>query len=268
LITELDQAVPTPVADYYTNTLATGTGNDNRILITDILGQAIGWVSTDALGNTVAIFDTMNLTDLQNIYQTMANTVNGQYDAGNGIISIPGGTPGAGEYSSIDLAFEGEGASNVVLGGPGLIPVAVSKISNVVAAYPDQVSNLNQNWNAITNQLITENTLQNLAELNYANLSANQRNSMYGFIFSLPSYGLDSTVGGTAQFIEGVANLASFTGQAVVACMREGQNQQALSVSGIQTNSGIPAEPIPPLPQANLLPSTYSESEAANLVVR
>lgn len=266
LVSALTQAVPISVANYYINTLANGTGNNDTILITDILGTAIGWISTDALGNTVATFNTMNLSYLQSIYQTMRNAVNGQYDTGNSIL-IPGGTPAAGEYSTLDLAFEGEPAGNVT-GGPGLIPVASTEISNIVAAYPTQVSSLNQDWNAMASQLSLEKTLQTVADLNYANLTANQRNSMYGFIFGLPSYGLDITEGGTAQFIEGVANLATFTGQSVVACLREGRNQQALSASGVYTNSAIPADPIPAPPQANLIPSTYTESEAANLVIR
>lgn len=268
LVTALAQAVPPSVADYYIDTLANGTGDNNSILITDIIGTAIGWVSTDALGNTVATFSTMNLSYLQSIYQTMLNAVNGQYDSGNSTVLIPVGTPAAGEYTTIDLAFEGESAGNVVAGGPGLIPVALTEISNVVSAYPSQVTTLNQDWNNISSQLVLEQTLQASADLNYANLSANQKTSMYGFIFSLPSYGLDTTVGGTAQFIQGVADLTSFTGQSVVACLREGQNQQALNASGIYTNSNIPSDPNPPPPQANLIPSTYSETEAIDLVIK
>lgn len=266
LISALDQAVPTQIADYYINTLADGTGPNDTILITDLLGTAIGWISTDALGNTVAIFNTMNLTYLKTIYQTMTNAVNGQYDTGNTVL-IPGGTPGAGEYTDINKAFEGEGSGNVA-GGPGLIPTAYSELGNVVSAYPTQVISLNQNWANMANQIILEQTLQSSAQLNYANLTSGQQNSMYGFIFSLPGYGTDTAVGGTAQFIEGIAQLNTFTGQAVVACLRQGRNQAFLSSSGIYTNSSIPAEPAEPPPQANLLPSVYSENEAGNLVVK
>jgi hypothetical protein len=197
----------------------------------------------------------------------MTNTVNGQYTTGNLNVLIPGGTPAAGEYTEVNSAFEGE-AANVVLGGPGLIPVALAEISNIISNYPLQISSLNQDWNAMGSQLVLEANLQNLAELNFADLTANQRSSMYGFIFNLPSYGLDTTTGGTAQFIEGVADLTTFTGQAVVACLREGRNQQVLSASGIYTNSNIPADPNPAPPQANLIPSTYTESQAANLAIR
>lgn len=267
LINSLPQAVPASVADYYTNTLARGTGQDNTVLITDVLGTAVGYISTDALGNTVATFDTMNLTYLQTIYQTMNNTVNGQYDTGNSVL-IPGGTPGAGEYTDIDFAFIGEAGGGNVAGGPGLIPTAVLEISNVVAAYPTQVGTLNSDWGNMANQIIKERNLQASASLNFATLTANQQASMYGFIQSLPSYGTDTAVGGSAQFLESVAELNTFTGQAVVACLREGRNQQALTTTGIRTNTNIPLNPDTVPPQANLLPSTYTESQAANLVVR
>jgi len=267
LVSALEQAVPSSTANFYTNNLASGTGTANTVLLTDVLGTAIGWISTDALGNTVATFDTMNLVDLESIYQTMVNAVNGQYTGANSII-IPGGTPGAGEYSTLDFAFEGEAGSGNVAGGPGLIPTALTEISNVVATYPSQVSSLNQDWNSIGSQLILEKTLQATAQLNYANLTANQVNSMYGFIFSLPDYGLNTSEGGTAQFIEGVADLNTFSGQCVVACLREGRNKQLLNSTGVRSNNNVPADADPPPPQANLIPSTYSESEAANLVIK
>jgi len=257
LITALEQAVPQNVANFYINTFAQGTGNDNTVLITDIIGTAIGWISTDALGNTVATFSTMNLSSLTSLYQTMLNTVNGVYgDPVTGPVVIPSG-PAAGSYADANDAFD-----------TGLIPATQSELGNVVTAYPSQVSTLNQDWNNMANQVVLEKNLQASAQLNYADLTANQTNSMYGFIFGLPSYGLETAVGGTAQFIEGVANLTSFTGQAVVACLREGRNQAVLNNSGIYTNSNIPAEPSTPPEQANLLPSTYTESEAANLVVK
>ena len=267
LVASLQQAVPSDTANFYTSTLASGTGSANTVILTDILGTAVGYISTDALGNTVATFETMNLSYLESIYQTMRNAVNGDYTGANSVI-IPGGTPGAGEYTTIDLAFEGEGGGGNVAGGPGLIPTALAEISNVVSAYPTQVSALNQDWNSMSNQLILEKTLQATAQLNYANLTANQVSSMYGFILNLPDYGIDTSQGGPAQFIEGVADLTTFSGQCVVACLREGRNKQALNATGIRSNNNVPAEANPPPPQANLIPSTYSESEAANLVIR
>jgi hypothetical protein len=71
-----------------------------------------------------------------------------------------------------------------------------------------------------------------------------------------------------AQFWEGVANVSTFTGQAVVATLREGVNLSLLGNAGIQTNSTVPDTPNPPLAQANLIPSTYTSAQAANAIVR
>ena len=65
-----------------------------------------------------------------------------------------------------------------------------------------------------------------------------------------------------------MADLNTLGGEAIVACMREGRNQVALGNSGIFTNTRIPSDPNPPPPQANLLPSTYNETQAINSVVK
>ena len=116
-------------------------------------------------------------------------------------------------------------------------------------------------------QLSLEKSLQAQAGFDYANLQANSTTSMYGFIFGLPSYGPDNQVGGVAQLVESVADYTNFTGQAVIACLREGRNQPYLQGIGIATNAPIPADPNPPPPTANLIPSTYTAQQAANIVV-
>jgi hypothetical protein len=65
-----------------------------------------------------------------------------------------------------------------------------------------------------------------------------------------------------------MASLTTLSGQAIVASLREGRNEVLLNGTGIYTNTNIPAEPVPPPPSAELIPSTYTESEAANLVIK
>jgi hypothetical protein len=265
-VTALSVAVPAAVADYYLNTLGQGTGSNNNILITDVLGTVGGFVMQPALANTVAILATMDLAELTLIYQTMLNVVNGVYTEPNPnsppdpnltIVVIPPGTPGAGTYATEDDAVS-----------TGLIPVALTEIANIVAAYPTQVASLNQDWTDMANQLVEEQTSQASANLIFADLTANQQNSIYGFIFSLPGYALDIKQGGMTQFIEAVADITTFTGQSIVACLRQGRNQQVLNSAGIIVSSKIPSEPVPPPPDAVLIPSEYTESEAAALVIK
>jgi hypothetical protein len=88
------------------------------------------------------------------------------------------------------------------------------------------------------------------------------------FVQSLPGYGLNTEQNGPAQFLETVADLGTQGGQAIVACLREGKNNAVLSAVNVGVDTSIPSTPATIPPQANLLPSTYSDAEAANLVVK
>jgi hypothetical protein len=256
-ITALTEATPASVANYYINSLATGTGTNNNILITDILGTAGGVVSAPALTETLEILSGMNTANLAGIYDVMSEVVNGVYgDPVTGPVIIPSG-PYAGTYTDANEVFSTQ-----------LIPAAQTEIGIIVSLYPTEVDQLNTLWDSMADQLVLESGLQSAANLDFADLTANQKSSIYGFIYSLPSYGLDIKEGGITQFLESVCDLTTFTGQSIVACLRQSQNQAALGAAGIVVSSTIPAEPDPPPPDAVLIPSEYTESEAASLVIK
>jgi hypothetical protein len=187
----------------------------------------------------------------------MNNVVSGLYgDPVLGPVIIPSG-PYAGTYTNANEAF-----STV------LIPAANTEIANLVAAYPTQVASMNADWNTMAGQSVREINLQALADIVYADFTANQTSSIYGLIYSLPSLALDTSQGGNTQLLESLADLTSFFGQSIVACLRQERNQQALTLVGIQTTAKIPSEPaVLPTP-AELLPSEYSESDATDLVIK
>jgi hypothetical protein len=255
LISALTEAVPAAVANYFSN-LAVGTGSSNSIVVCDLLGTAGGYVSSPAMINTLGNLSNVNVVSLTSTYSTMANVVDGVYgDPVTGPVIIPSG-PYANTYIDAEEAFAN-----------ALIPGAQSEITTAISSYPSETGNLNTNWNNMATQLSLEKSLQAQAGFDYANLQANSTTSMYGFIFGLPSYGPDNQVGGVAQLVESVADYTNFTGQAVIACLREGRNQPYLQGIGIATNAPIPADPNPPPPTANLIPSTYTAQQAANIVV-
>lgn len=273
LVTALTTAVPPAVANYYTSTLANGGGPNGNIRIVDIIGLAGGWVATDAFVRTVEIFDTMDLTQLTLIYQTMLNCLDGTYGpTDSGPIVIPGGLPCAGTYVGTDIATPPDppeyNPTAISLAMACLTGAAATEINNLEIQYPTQCAELNSLWNSMAEQIVEEQTLQPVVNLNFANLQANNRNSIYSFILGLPSYGTQTEQGGVAWFLESMADLSTLGGQAVIGCLREGRNQTALNSSGIYSNNKIPSDPIPPPPQANLIPSVYTESEAQNLVVK
>ena len=257
LVSALEQPVPASVANYFTTTLAQGTGPNGTIVIMNLLGTAAGWISTDAFVQVTELMDTMDLTTLGSIYTTMLEVLQGVYgDPITGPVIIPSG-PFAGTYTDANDVFSSQ-----------LTPAANTEISNLITAYPVETTQINNLWNNISAQIVLERNLQTSANLVFADLQANQRNSIYGFVYGLPEYGVNTQEGGTAQLIQDVADLTTFTGQCIVAAMREGQNQQALNAGGIVVSNQIPSEPAEPPPEAPLLPATYTESEASNLVIK
>jgi hypothetical protein len=279
LITALTTAVPPAVANYFTSTLAAGGGPNGDIRVADVIGLAGGWVATDAYLQTVEIFATMNLSALTLIYDTMAKALDGTYGpTDSGPLIIPGGRPCAGTYTGTlnsvpnpdppPPTIDSYDPTAISLAMACLTGSASTEINNLELTYPEQTAELNTLWNSMAEQIVSENNLQTLINLNYADLTANDRNSIYGFVYNLPSYGTETEQGGTAWLIETMADLSTLGGEAIIASLREGRNQAALNSSGIYTNTRIPGEPDPPPPKAELLPSVYTEAEAQNLVIK
>ncbi len=255
LVTDLASPVPSNVANVFISQ-GGGSGDNGTVLIDDMLGTAAGVVHTAALANTVITFGTMNLISLTSTYTTMSEVVNGDYgDPVTGPVVIPTGSY-ANTYANADVAF-----------GTALIPGAQAEISNIVVAFPTQVSTLNQDWTAMSNQLVLEQQQQANANLVFSDLVGNSKNSVYGLVFSLPSYGLDTATGQVVSLLQAVADESTLAGQSIIAGLRQAQNQQVLSAAGVQTNSIIPPAQVPAPAQANLIPATFSASAAANLVI-
>ena len=277
LITALTQAVPTSVSSYLSNIAGT---NGKSVVVCDVLGIAAGYQVTDYFLDTVSTFANTNITYLTTVYQNMNSVVGNVY--GNpidGPITIPLGQPAAGIYyantdgmgnvytSAATTAMLGTGGDTPPT-GPGLLPVATNAISNIVATSSAQVSVLNSYFTSMAAQVVQEHTLQTAAQIDFPNLIPNNSPTVYSLVYSLPTYGRQTEAGGMAQFWEGVADINTFTGQAVVATLREGVNLTFLGNAGIQTNSLVPSAPNPPLARANLIPSTYTTNQAANTIVR
>ena len=276
LITALTQAVPSSVSNYLANIAGT---NGNSVVVCDVLGIAAGYRVTDYFLNTVSTFANTNIAYLTTVYQTMNSVVGNVYgDPVNGPVTIPGGQPAAGTYyatgnvgnvtaTAADAAMTGSGGDTPPT-GPGLIPVANIEIGNIATTSSAQVVTLNSYFTSMASQVTQEQTLQASAQIDFANLIPNNSPTVYSLVYNLPSYGVQTEAGGMAQFWEGVANISTFTGQAVVATLREGVNLALLGNAGIQTNSLVPSDPNPPLAQANLIPSTFTAAQAANALIR
>jgi len=279
-ISALTQAVPVSVANYLSNI---ANSNGHSVVVCDVLGIAAGYQVTDNFVNTVSTLANTNVAYLTTVYKTMNSVVGNVYgDPVNGPVVIPGGQPAAGTYyattanisnvitvtsTAADSAMTGSGG-DVSPTGPGLIPVATNAIANIATTSSAQVASLNSYFTSMAAQVTQEKNLQAAAQIDFANLIPNNSPTVYSLINSLPSYGRQTEQGGQAQFWEGVANINTFTGQAIVATLREGLNLSLLGNAGVQTNAIVPDTPNPPIPQANLIPATYTAQQAANLVVK
>ena len=257
IISALQEAVPPSVAGFYANTYATGTGLNGTLVITDLLGAAVGIPFTSDLTNVTTTINSMTtagiLGTLTVTYVRMKDTVDGVYNVGNTVV-IPAG-PGAGTYGNVNSALS------------ALISDASNTVSGIQSSYPAQSANLNANFTDMAASIVSENTNLSLASIDIANLPTTGRGPIMSFVQNLPAYGVDTEENGPSQFLESVADLDTQGGQAIVACLREGRNLAALNAVNVGVDTDIPATPSTVPPQANLIPSTYSDAEAANLVV-
>lgn len=223
------------VIDFYNS-----QNGGNTINVVDVLGVATGIGFTTNINDTLATINTINIAALSSIYSTMVDTLNGVYGPDTGPVVIPSG-PAAGTYDTIDAAMV------------ALIAAANTEIVTLVSTYPSQTQELNTYWNSMASQLSLEFNYQIKASINFSNYSTSQA-AMNGFIAQLPTYGLDQTVGGTAQYLESVADLTNIGGQATVACLRQGVTQSVLNAAGIGTYNNPPVTPSTPPPKATLSP--------------
>lgn len=259
LISSLTTAVPPSVAEFYANTYATGTGPNGTLVITDLLGAAVGVPFTSDLTNVTTTINSMTsdgiLDTLTITYVRMQNTVDGVYNDFDGNVTIPPG-PGAGIYGNADAALN------------ALITAAAGEVAGIESSYPTQSSVLNSNFISMAVNLNTENINLSLASIDIANLDPTGRGPIMSLVQNLPDYGINTEQNGPAQFLESIANLSTQGGQAIVACLREGKNVSVLDAAGAGQDTVIPSTPNSVPPRANLIPSTYTEAEAANLVVK
>lgn len=223
-INQQKTAVTAATKTYLLSTLGLGTGPCGSITTMDMLGTAAGWVISGNITSTANQLSTMNTTNLQQGYQNVINCMSGSYDyhvpnpaypptlpeyLGWDCI-VPGG-PGAGTYGTYTTQVE---ARNVAIAA--IITACQGVIQGLVATYPTQTTQMNQDFANICQQMGNEQDLQYRAGLrfsdNFANLTANSQPAVMSFVMSLPGYGQDVQEGGTCQFLEALADYNPTTG--------------------------------------------------------
>ena len=270
-IGNLSAPLPANVTAYFTDTLATGTGPQGLLLLTDVIGSITGYNITGEIANTANILGNMtssnNFTALTNlttgVYTVMEKCIAGIYtqsgidpDSGLPVYSvvIPGGLPGSGTYGPFASADQAQ--ANAF--SSGLNPAMVSTVGNIVSAHPTDVANTIANFNIVCGQLQTQNVNLALSGLNFANLVPGLQ--PWSLVYNLASTGLETVEGGPAYVLQSIANVNTQGGQALVSTMREARNQERLSRAGMQTDITISDQY--PEPRADLGQTQYTVAQA------
>lgn len=205
-------ALPESAVVYYNNNLATGTGPNNTVTLCDVIGAGIGSGYITQLNQATETINSLNLTALTGIYNSMLG-------AGN------------------DIAMQ------------GLIVDANGAINVIASANPTQVATLNSAFNSMANKLASEKNLQDAGGIDWADLSSTNKNSIYALIQNLGYYGTQVDACGPADYLTQIADTSVTGGQALIGSMREAQNNQRLQAGQIYVNTTPSAGPtVTPVP--------------------
>jgi len=249
------------------------TGNNNTLVISDVIGFAGGYNSGKPINDNLPLYDDLvaqgafnEFTQSQGIYETIQTFCTGVWTAedlmvpGDWYTTIPPGYAAAGVYGPFptqEEAFEDAWLN-------GIIPYTALANVDIYNNYQKAKTVYN---NEITwqDQLGREYLNRQRIDLDVTAIPPNN-NTAISFAEGLASYGTETEFGGPAMWLERVANTDSLGGQSIIAAMREGRNLKRLSDANLQQDAPISTEGIQY--PGSLVPNQYSEQEANDLVIR
>lgn len=254
LLANQSQPLPSSVVDFYRNNIALGSGPNGTYLMQDFFGLPAGIPGNQALLAAISVIQKRTadgtLATLAECYTRMVNLLNGDYGPSEGgSIEIPPG-PGQGTYTTEDQAMT------------ALVAAANSAVTTAVSVMGTDAVTINIPWTQLG--LVYANTPGNFAKasIDFATMQAAAQLPITAFIIGLAGYGTETQQGMSAQILESIANLATDAGQAMVAAMREGRNDEAMDSISLGHDNQVPNLPAAPPPQAALIPAQYTVSEA------
>jgi len=274
------------VIDFYTDNIATGSGQNGELLLTDVIGTAAGWVHEDELNaeaerlailNGLGEFDDLQAHPAPQEFDNAGNglytvlwyhwTRNAYYtpivnplvlDAEGNPTIIPQWTlpPGI----TLTASKAGVYSSKLAL-SDAVVELCNTEIQRIANSYPLQAGQSVTAYTNMGNQMVREKTNQASAGIVPADTQTGVKTTVQGLVSNLHSIGQDTSLGGSAYVLEKLADTRIKGGQAVIASMREGRNIQRLAEAGIPTDLFANSQP-KTSEQATLLTSTYTVDEA------
>lgn len=217
LIQALTTPVPGSTSNFYTTSIATGTGPAGIITTCDVLGTAIDHnnLAAQFAAATVAINQLDSAGALTNLKATYANMLTAASDAAM-------------------LAH---------------IATANNDIVAIVSAQPALTAALNTAFVAVAQSLSNEKDLQIRAGIDYFDSITGEQMSTMSFVQNLPAYAQLTSDCQAAEFLETIADNSIIGGQAIIGAMREARNQQAIERSNLFMANNVPSDPpLVPIP--------------------
>ena len=274
LIKDQTQYVTDEVKNFWTTTYKTesgitlATGPNGTYTVSDVIGYAAGYNSAAPLqqnkilmqqlidSDAMDVFTADNGSSSSNtgIYVVMDYFIDGAYDpiAPATDYIIPAGVYGEGTYATQELCWN------------GIIAAAKTLMQTFYAANPE-AQTIQRNFKRMQEQQAREKLIRQKIDLDLDVVQA-QDTTAIQLAANLPTYGLDTSAGGTGELLERVMNFSSTGGQAAVGAMRESRNIDKLATANIQTDAPIPTTP--PSNPGQIASSTYTVAQADNVIVR
>lgn len=277
LVENQSEYVTTAVKNYWESSYSTdsttgislGTGNNGQLVLSDMVGFAAGFNSAAPLKNNATLLQTLTdngdldaFTDPQGVYDTIEEFCAGTFGPVNvppWTVTITAGYVGAGTYTGATSAdaFEDAWVN-------GIVPAVQTLIEGFSANATAQqvVSNTARYSDQLAREYINQGRID---QADPTTVPASD-NTAISFAQNLPTLGLDTTEGGSAEILERIVNFDSLGGQCVIAAMREGRNAARLGNANIQQDVSISTTGV--TTAGTLVDSTYTKAEAQSTIIR
>lgn len=192
-----DTGIPVDIAsvDSMLSNIALGSGNSGSYRQCDFFGAASGYPYNEYYEQIVKLISQLTTPALETIYSTYPVSTNTEIST--------------------------------------FVTAANAEISSIFSANSQLVEQLNYYWNKIGSQLaIEQRSIPLCIPIASSVPELSNNNGIPGFVSQVESWALNTSPGGEAQTLEGIANESTIGGQSLVAMMRESRNASRLNLTG------------------------------------
>ena len=229
-INALTTPIPPDTYSYYTSSFASGSGENGKYYLTDIIGTPTGVHHSElfeSVNNTLSALTSQGVFDtIIEHYDRILTFLSGGYGSYNCDIE---GSPPSPVYASIPgygSYCDASTAVNAVLDG------IETMITSFASSYPTEAVLLNTAFNEMCAAIETERTLQAKADIDFENTPSSET-AVLSIVGNIHSYATATEENGAGWILERIADTGTRAGQALVGALREGRNLAKLAHAGI-----------------------------------